>query len=112
MGYNYTDGFEEEFRNDTIRREDVRTGAQGNIQKLAVNRVDGILVDPVVARYWIKELQLNQDDFEVAYTFKAENSLFMRLHVNQEGLLPTLNKTLDAMKGEGIIEKIIAKYTK
>lgn len=112
LGYLYTDGFEEAFRNGTITRDDATTGTRGNLQKLAANRVDGIIVDPVGARYWINELQMNQDDFEEVYTLKAENSLFMRLHVSQEALLPTLNKTLDEMKSEGIIEKIVEKYTK
>jgi len=107
FGYVYTDGFEEEFKNNAITREDVTTGTKGNIEKLAANRVDGIIVDPVVAQYWIKELQMNPDDFEEIYTFKTDLFLSMRLHVSQEALLPALNTAIEAMKAEGSIEKII-----
>lgn len=111
LGYTYADGFEEEFNNGAITRDDTTAGAKSNLQKLAANRVDGIIIDSLVGWYWIKKLQMNPDDFEVAYTFQSDTSLSMRLHFSQEALLPTLNKTLEAMKSEGSIEKITAKYT-
>ena len=112
LGYSYADGFEDAFKHGEITRDDAPTGTKGNIQKLAADRVDGIIIDPVVGRYWIEELQMNQDDFEEVYTFKDDNSLFMRIHVSQEALLPALNTALEAMKAEGIIETIVGNYTK
>ncbi|MBF0100895.1 MAG: transporter substrate-binding domain-containing protein [Desulfobacterales bacterium] len=106
----YGDGFDEAFANGTIRREDVTTGARGNIQKLVSNRVDGILIDRLVAWHTIKTLGLNPDDFQEMYRFKVVEYLFLRFHKNQEVLLPKVNAALKAMQSEGIIEKITENY--
>jgi polar amino acid transport system substrate-binding protein len=112
FGYFYTDGFDTEFKNGSIIREDVSSGAKANIQKLAANRVDAVIVDQAVERYWIKQLKMNPDDFEEVYIFKAGTALSIRLHISQKALLPALNKAIEAMKADGTIEKIIEKHTK
>ena len=111
LGYTYADGFEEAFKNGTITRDDGRSGERGNLQKLAANRVDGIIVIDQSARYYMKELQMNPDDFETVYQFKNSTDLYLRLHISQKALLPALNAALEAMKAEGFIEKIVEKYT-
>lgn len=112
LGYSgYGDGFDKAFADGTIRREDVVSGAEGNIQKLAADRVDAILIDRLVAWYTIQSLGLNPDDFEEVYQFKTEEYLFMRFHTSREALLPKVNTALEAMKAEGTIGKISEHYT-
>lgn len=111
LGYLYTDGFEKEFSRGAIIRDDTTAGAKSNFQKLASNRVQGIIIDRRVAQYWLKKLKLNPEDFVEAYAFKEDAYLLMRLHRNKEVLLPRLNEALKVMKDDGSIKNIIEKYT-
>jgi ABC-type amino acid transport substrate-binding protein len=113
LGYSgYGDGFDKAFTDGTITREDVPSGAKGSILKLAANRVDGILIDRLAAWHTIKTLGLNPNDYEELYLFKVDEHLFLRFHNSQKALLPRVNSALKAMKDEGVIDKIAAKYSK
>jgi len=113
LGYAYADGFDEAFRQQLISREDVTTGGvKANLMRLSSGRVDGIIVNRLASDYWIRETGMNPDDFEVAYTFTGYSELFIRLHTSQQALLPVFNQALTELKNEGVIDRLIQKYTR
>jgi ABC-type amino acid transport substrate-binding protein len=107
----YGEGFDEAFASGAIRREDVTTGARGNILKLVDDRVQGVLVDRLVGQYTLSQLGLDHNDFEEVYQFNTEEYLFFRFHKAQEALLPRVNAALLAMQADGTIQQIVAAYS-
>lgn len=109
LGYHYTDGFSEAFQNGKIRRIDTHD-ARSLIAKLQFNTIDGAILDKHEARYWLKEMNLNTDDYDDVYHFKIISKLRMRLHKSKQHLIAPLNKVLQEMKDNGEIMKIVEKY--
>ena len=108
LGYYYPEGFQEAFENGEIHRED-NPVSEKNLLKLALKRIDGIIVDKIQSKYLFKKSGVNPDDFEIAYQFQP-SKLSLRLHKHKQDLLPTLNSALEKMKSEGTIERIVSKY--
>ena len=111
LGYYYVDGFSDAFEAGKIVRDDSSEGPS-LMRKLAKGRIDGAILDKHEARYWIKELRMNPDDFEIVYTFSIISNLRIRLYKGKEHLLPELNAALQAMIDDGTIQEIIETYMK
>lgn len=110
LGYYYTDGFQQAFERQEIMRDDSGEGSQ-LMQKLAHDRVDGILIDQQEALYWMKQLGLSPDDYTAAYTFQVISKLAFRFHISKKDVIPQFNETIRAMQQEQRIQDIIAEYT-
>ena len=108
LGYYYPEGFQEAFNRGDIHRED-NPVSEKNLQKLALERLDGIIVDKVQARYLLKKANLDPADFVTAYRFKP-SKLSLRLHRSRQAFLPALNKAIEEMIADGTIDRIVAKY--
>lgn len=108
LGYYYPEGFQAAFESGMIIRDD-NPVSEFNIMKLAQERLDGIIVDRIQAGYMAKVLNLNAEDFKIAYVFRP-SKLSLRLHKNKQDLLPILDKALESMKADGTIERIVTKY--
>lgn len=109
LGYFYIDGFSEAFESGNIIRDDSPEGPS-LMRKLARGRIDAAILDQHEARYWIKNLNMNPDDFELVYTFSLVSNLRMRLYKGKEYLLPELNAALQTMLDDGTIREIIESY--
>lgn len=109
LGYYYPDGFSDAFDSGSIIRDDAPEGPN-LIQKLALDRVDGAILDKHEAHYWITQLALRPEDFETVYTFSLVSDLRMRLHPDKAHMLPALNAALREMLEEGMIQEIIESY--
>jgi ABC-type amino acid transport substrate-binding protein len=109
LGYFFTDGFQKEFKNGNIVRDDVATQDK-NIKKLLAKRVDGVIIDRTTGFYLIKQLGFNPADFRIAYVFETKSLLSVRIHKKRKDVIPKLNKSLRNMKKDGTIRKIITKY--
>lgn len=109
LGYFYVDGFSEAFEAGKIVRDDSSEGPS-LMRKLDKGRIDGAILDKHEARYWIKMLNLNPEDFEIIYTFSIVSNLRMRLHKSKEHVLPELNAALQSMLDDGTIQEIIENY--
>jgi len=108
LGYYYPEGFQEAFENGDIQRED-NPVSEKNLIKLSLNRIDGIIVDKIQARYTMKKLGIDPSDFSTAYAFKP-SELCMRIHLNREDLLPVLNFALGGMQADGTIDRFVSRY--
>jgi polar amino acid transport system substrate-binding protein len=108
LGYYYPEGFQKAFDAGDILRED-NPVPETNLKKLALKRLDGIIVDKIQARYIIRKVGLNPDRFSTAYAFKP-SQLCMRLHPSREDLLPILNAVLVQMQTDGTIDRIVDSY--
>lgn len=108
LGYFYPEGFQKAFEKGEIIRRDNRS-TENNLIMLSLKRIDGVIIDRIQARYLFKHTKLNPDDFEIAYTFKPSN-ISMRLQKKHRCLLPGLNKAIEAMKNDGTIDLIVARY--
>ena len=108
LGYHYPEGFEEAFAVGHIHRED-NPVSETNLRKLALKRLDGIIVDKIQVRYMMKRVGLDPADFSTAYVFKP-SPLCMRLHPNRKDLLPVLNAALKGMQADGSIDRIVDSY--
>ena len=110
LGYYYIDGFSEAFDAGKIVRSDTPEGPT-LMRMLLKDRLDGAIIDRYEARYWIKTMKLNPDDFEEVYTFSISSNLRMRLHKDKAHLIEALNRSLKEMQHDGTIQRIIDKYT-
>ena len=110
LGYYYPEGFQEAFDRGDIIRED-NPVSEANIKKLVLQRIDGIIVDKIQARYIMKKVGLDPADFSTAYAFKSSH-LCLRLRHNHSDLLPVLNAALKSMQTDGSIDRIVADYLK
>ncbi|WP_430461445.1 substrate-binding periplasmic protein [Thalassolituus sp. LLYu03] len=111
LGFAYADGFDEAFARGTVLRQDVASGAQANLQRLNAGRVDGIIINEVVAEYWMHQLKLDPDAFRVAYRFSGYDQLYLRLHASQKDLLPAIDQAITGLKREGRIQQWLNQYT-
>ncbi len=109
LGYFYPEGFQEAFEHGELIRKDNRSVKQ-NLIMLSLKRIDGIIIDELQAAYLFKQTKLNPDDFEIAYAFQP-SMISMRLHKKYSCILPQLNKALKAMKNDGTVDRIVARYT-
>lgn len=109
LGYFYTDGFQEAFENRTIRRENA-ISAKSLLLMLDSDRLDAVILDQYEARYTLRELNLNPENFTVAYTFVTKSLLCIRLHTDKKELLPRLNEGIRALKADGTVNKILQAY--
>ena len=110
-GFIYTDGFTEAFEQKKITRMDTVEGS-AIIKMMVHDRFDAAILDRYEARYCLKSMNLNVEDFEEVYIFKTVTDLRFRLHKSQKHLLEKLDKTLKKMKEDGSIQQIVDKYTK
>jgi len=108
LGYYYPEGFQEAFNRKDILRED-NPVSETNLKKLALLRLDGIIVDKIQARYILKKAHLNPADFATAYAFNP-SELSMRLRYSHRDLLPALNTALGGMQADGTIDRIVKRY--
>jgi len=110
LGYVYTDGFNEAFKTNKIKRDDTSSEGSSIIKKLVSGRFDAAILDRHEARYWLKKMNLNIADYEEVYEFKTISNLRIRLHKNKTHLVKDINKALKKMKDDGTIKNITDKY--
>jgi ABC-type amino acid transport substrate-binding protein len=108
LGYYYPEGFQEAFARGEINREDTPMGEK-NLMKLALNRIDGAILDKIQANYMFNVSGMNPDDFEISYEFQP-SKLSLRLHKSKRNLLPTLDEAIARMKADGRVARIVSEY--
>ena len=83
-----------------------------NIRKLDAERFDIMPVDDNVMRWHLKEMRLNQADYEPVYVL-TESELYYAFHKDTSDVfIQKLQKTLDKVKNNGEYQKIIDNYLK
>jgi polar amino acid transport system substrate-binding protein len=110
LGFAYADGFDEAFRAGDIQRQDVASGARANLMRLTAGRVNAIIINELVADYWITELGMRRQDFAVAFAFSGYSDLQLRLHKSQAEMLPAINDAIAELQADGTINDIIKRY--
>ncbi len=111
LGYNYDNTLGKAFDEKVITRKD-SIRHDRNLLLLKAGRIDGVIVERQVNKYWINQLKHDPDEYKEAYDIGPSMDLSMRLHISQSDLLPKLNQTLSELINEGYIDKLIEKYTK
>lgn len=78
------------------------------VMALKKARVSSILIGDLTASYWAKHLNVNLK-FQQLHT---QGLLRIRLNKQKQHLLPRLNAAIDALYEQGVISKIVDKYTR
>ena len=78
-----------------------------NFQKMGKGRIDMFAYETNVAMYGAKSYQIDQNEFEVIYTLK-EGQLYYAFNKNTDDkIIKAYQQALDAIKANGIYDKII-----
>lgn len=81
-----------------------------NVKKLGEGRIDGLLFNEPAIFHTIKELGMDADDFEVVHTLMQLPLYYAVSKGTDPGLVRQLQDALDAMKSDGTVDRIQAKY--
>jgi len=106
MGYGY-EGSEFFERSDSMNNI-------SQIQKVALARCEAGIIDRVELAYTLKHSQVLKDkkvEFEIGPVINR-SALKMRIHRSRPELVAPINATIDKMKQDGTIQKIIDSYLK
>ena len=93
LGFNYDNTLGNAFDKKLITRKDAIRHDR-NLLLLKAGRIDGVIVERQVNKYWINQLKQDPDEYKEAYDIGPSVGLSMRLHSSQADLLPKLNQTL------------------
>lgn len=77
------------------------------LQDLLIGRTDAVVIDELVARYYLKE---NSKDFLILKESLAKEPIALGFRKNDTKLQEQFNKALDALKKDGTIAKISSKW--
>jgi len=108
-GYAYDDAFMSSNEFDRLDADDIAT----NIKKLKVGRIDALIVDKIFFHWFIKNNDLNMDDFELVKQPLSENPLYIaisREHPRKERIISAFNAGLKSLQESGRISVLIEQY--
>lgn len=100
LGYYYYD-------DNTFNRVDFRSERE-LVLALKKARVSRILIGDLTASYWAKKYDVDLQ-FQKLHT---QGLLRIRLNKQKQHVLPRLNAAIDALYEQGVISKIVDKYTR
>ncbi|MCK6262879.1 transporter substrate-binding domain-containing protein [Vibrio sp. ZSDE26] len=106
-------GYDTEFTQSTDFRRIAEPNLETNIRKLKAKRVDTILADERAARYTIKTLGLDIDDFhfvDLSLIIKPIHLAISKQHPDKDRLLVTFMIGLHTIKQNGIYDSLLEKY--
>jgi polar amino acid transport system substrate-binding protein len=81
-----------------------------NFQKMGKGRIDCFAYETNVAMYGAKSYQIDQNDFEVVYILKKGQLYYAFNKKTDDKIIKKYQEALDAIKKNGVYEKILKKY--
>jgi len=84
--------------------------AKNMVKKLDKGRVDAIAYGFDIAMYNMKISGIDTSQYEAVFTLKAGQMGYAFHKDTDQGTLDQLQKALDALKADGTVKKISAKY--
>lgn len=94
--------------------KDLATTNESLLRKQAAKRTDFVIIDERVAKYWCKQIGM-EDRFRILNYIVTEKKTYVAFSkatekVNEKDLASRFSAVLKEMKAEGFIEKVNAKY--
>jgi len=108
-GYAYDDDF---LKSNTFDRMDSDSLAT-NVRKLKAGRIDALVADKFFFLWYLKNNELEIDDFALIDKPLAENPLYIAIsrdHPNKESILSAFNAGLKSLQQSGRIAELIKQY--
>lgn len=81
-----------------------------NVKKLADGRIDALLFNEPAIFYSIKRMGLNPDEYEVVHAMFAAPLYYAVSKGTDSAIVSRLQKALDELRNEGVVDAIIRKY--
>ncbi len=91
---------------------DITSKNESNIKKLDKGRIDAWGYEESSAKFQLKLAGLNPDDFETVYILKDGKLQFAFNKGVSDAVITQFQKALDAVKANGMHQKIVDKYLK
>lgn len=108
-GY-YYEVFENNFNNNLLIKDESNTN-EALFQKLNWGRIDCAFFDTVLFDYLIKTEKANVDDFKRGVVL-TNSPLGFKIRIEKKNSVEKFNKAIEKLKRDGVVDRIIKKYTK